>query len=161
MRHHYRSQRKSPMGNLEFLPLHRFPFLAKARGKGPHARSGARGQEAGMSCEMVLVRKWAHRHPVSFSKGKTHPRRSVRLDVQMKTLWLMSTREHSSVELDRLLFLIPGREEMQPAITLGTANMSMAVQNPACFPRRCGQQFRKSKQSQGGAHTAQWDGCSS
>lgn len=112
-----------------------------------------------MSCETALLRKWAHGHPVSFSEGKTHPRRSVRLDVQMKTLWSMSMTEH--VEPDWLLFLMPGREEMQPAILLGDANISMAVQNSACFPRRCGQQFRKSKQSQGGAHTAQWDGCSS
>lgn len=93
------------MGNLEFLPLHHFPFLAKAVGKGPHARSGARWWEADMSCEAVLVGRWVHRHPVSFSEGKTHPRQSVRLDVQMKTLWLMRMRKHSSVELDRLLFL--------------------------------------------------------
>lgn len=56
---------------------------------------------------------------------------------------------------------MPGREEMQPAISLGDANMSMAVQNPARFPRRCGQQFRKSKHSWRGAHTAWWDGRSS
>lgn len=155
MRYNHHLQLKSPTGNLEFLPLHQFPFLARAIGKGPHAQSGARGQEAGMSCETVLVSKWAQRHPVSFSEGKTHPRRSVRLDGQMKTSWLMSMREHSSVELDRLWFLMPGREEMQPAIPLGDANMSMAVQNSACFPRRCGQQFRKPKQSQRGARTAQ------